>query len=143
MSKSAKKSAVRPPRQARCAGKPAPKTGQLKVTHQIAAQSPLTPSGGKSAQHTLPDRKADQSKSGSKQSHVLAMLRSPTGATIAAMMQATGWQRHSLRGFLAGVIRNRLKLNLISQKVDGGRVYRITGGDDGNAKAGRSRHRAA
>jgi hypothetical protein len=143
MSKSAKKSAASQPRQARSAGKPAPKTGQLKVTHKITAQSPLTASGGKSAQHTLPDRKADKSKSGTKQSRLLAMLRSPTGATIAAMMRATGWQQHSLRGFLAGVVRNRLKLNLISQKVDGGRIYRITGGDDGNAKAGQSRHRAA
>jgi hypothetical protein len=58
-------------------------------------------------------------------------------------MQATGWQQHSVRGFLAGVIRNRLKLNLTSQKIDGNRVYRITDGDDGGAGAGVSRRRAA
>jgi hypothetical protein len=89
------------------------------------------------------DRKAEKPQSGSKQSRVLAMLRSPQGATIATMMQATGWQQHSVRGFLAGVVRNHLRLNLSSQKVDGGRVYRITDGDDGAAKAGQSRHRAA
>jgi hypothetical protein len=64
---------------------------------------------------------------GSKQSRVIAMLQSPTGATIAAMMKATGWQQHSVRGFLAGVVRKRLKLKLGSKKVDGTRVYQIAG----------------
>jgi hypothetical protein len=70
----------------------------------------------------------------SKQARVIAMLQSPSGATIAAMMKATGWQQHSVRGFLAGVVRKRLKLKLGSKKVDGQRVYRITGG--GKSKAG-------
>ena len=61
----------------------------------------------------------------SKQARVIAMLRSPTGATIAAMMAATGWQQHSVRGFLAGVVRKRLKLKLNSKKMDGTRIYRI------------------
>jgi Protein of unknown function (DUF3489) len=64
---------------------------------------------------------------GSKQSRVIAMLRSPAGATIAAMMKTTGWQQHSVRGFLAGVVRKRLKLKLGSKKVDGVRVYQIAG----------------
>ena len=55
------------------------------------------------------------------------MLQSPTGTTIAAMMKATGWQQHSVRGFLAGVVRKKLKLKLNSKKVDGNRVYRIDG----------------
>jgi hypothetical protein len=62
---------------------------------------------------------------GSKQSRVIAMLQSPAGATINAMMKATGWQQHSVRGFLAGVVRKRLKLKLGSWKVDGTRVYQI------------------
>ena len=66
--------------------------------------------------------------SSSKQSRVIAMLRSPAGTTIAAMMKATGWQQHSVRGFLAGVIRKRLKLKLGSAKVDGTRVYRLAAG---------------
>jgi Protein of unknown function (DUF3489) len=66
---------------------------------------------------------------GTKQSHVIAMLQSRAGATIVAMMKATGWQQHSVRGFLAGVVRKRLKLKLGSKKVDGERVYRITGGE--------------
>jgi Protein of unknown function (DUF3489) len=64
----------------------------------------------------------------SKQDGVIAMLKSPAGATIDAMMKATGWQQHSVRGFLAGVVRKRLKLKLGSKKVDGKRVYQITGG---------------
>ena len=64
---------------------------------------------------------------GSKQSRVIAMLQSPAGATIATMMKATGWQQHSVRGFLAGVVRKRLKLELGSKKVDGIRVYQIAG----------------
>ena len=55
------------------------------------------------------------------------MLQSPAGATIAAMMKTTGWQQHSVRGFLAGVVRKRLKLKLGSKKVDGTRIYQIAG----------------
>jgi hypothetical protein len=73
----------------------------------------------------------------SKQSRVIAMLKSPAGATVAAMMKATGWQSHSVRGFLAGVVRKRLKLNLGSKKADGDRVYQITGSGAGNATATR------
>jgi hypothetical protein len=39
-------------------------------------------------------------------------------------MQATGWQQHSVRGFLAGVVRKKLQRELTSQIVDGARIYR-------------------
>jgi hypothetical protein len=73
------------------------------------------------------DPKKDEANPGSKQSRLIAMLQSPAGVTIAAMMKATGWQQHSVRGFLAGVVRRRLKLKLGSKKVDGVRVYQIDG----------------
>ena len=68
-----------------------------------------------------------QERAASKQSRVIAMLRSPGGATIAAIMRETDWQQHSVRGFLAGVVRKKLKLKLQSNKIDGHRVYHIAG----------------
>jgi hypothetical protein len=63
-----------------------------------------------------------------KHARIIAMLRKPTGTTIAAIVAATDWQQHSVRGFLAGVVRKKLGLNLVSDQTDKGRVYRIKDG---------------
>jgi hypothetical protein len=63
--------------------------------------------------------------SDTKHARIIAMLKKPAGATIAAIMTATDWQQHSVRGFLAGVVRKKLGLNLVSDQTDKGRVYRI------------------
>jgi hypothetical protein len=68
---------------------------------------------------------APNTRAKSKQDAVLALLSRPQGATIAAMIEATGWQSHSVRGFLAGVVRKKLGLTLDSEKTDGERVYRL------------------
>src|SRR6267142_858766 len=66
--------------------------------------------------------------SDTKHARIIAMLRTPSGTTIAAIMTATDWQQHSVRGFLAGVVRKKLGLNLVSEQTDKGRVYRIRDG---------------
>jgi Protein of unknown function (DUF3489) len=66
------------------------------------------------------------------------MLRKPAGATIVAIMTATDWQSHSVRGFLAGVVRKKLGLNLVSEQTDKGRVYCIKDGKASAAAADRA-----
>jgi hypothetical protein len=99
-----------------------------------------SPSTAPSTVAAKPPQQTQEADAGSKQSRVIAMLQSPKGATIAAMMEATGWQPHSVRGFLAGVVRKRLKLKLASKKLDGNRVYQIARSADGSRQ---SRRRSA
>ena len=60
-----------------------------------------------------------------KQQDCLDLLSRREGATIEELQVATGWQQHSVRGFLAGAVKKKLGLNLVSEKVDGQRIYRI------------------
>lgn len=65
-------------------------------------------------------------KAGSKLDVLITALRRPDGATIADLMEATGWQAHSVRGAISGSLKKKLKLEVASDVVGGrGRVYRI------------------
>jgi hypothetical protein len=77
---------------------------------------------------------SDQDRPGSKQDTILVLLRRPEGAGLDVLVKETGWQKHSVRGFLAGTVRKKLKLPLLSEKIDGVRNYRI-----GTAKAAKSK----
>ena len=107
------------------------------ASKKLALSSAAPALAAKPAQKPAGNAKTNSANPDSKQSRVVAMLRAPAGATIAGMMKATGWQKHSVRGFLAGVVRKRLKLKLTSEKVDGNRVYQIAG--VGKAKSERRR----
>ena len=78
-----------------------------------------------------------ESGDGSKQSRVIEMLRRKQGSTIPAIIQATGWQPHSVRGFFAAVVRKKLGLTLVSEKTGTQRVYRIELKNSGRRSKGR------
>ena len=67
-----------------------------------------------------------KARTGTKQALVVEMLRRPEGATVDQIMDATGWQRHTVRGAFAGALKKKLGLTVTSEKVeDRGRVYRV------------------
>jgi len=103
---------------------------------KAAARSTTRKTGkAKSRVRSTPGPSKTAAKPDTKNTRIVAMLRSPAGATIAAIMTATDWQQHSVRGFLAGVVRKKLGLNLVSEVTDKGRVYRIKDGKGSSAAA--------
>jgi len=85
-----------------------------------------------------PDRKAKGSGKAPKEplaprpqgkiATLVDLLRRPDGATIEAMMAATGWQAHSVRGAMSGSVKKTMGLTITSEKTDAGRIYRVDGG---------------
>ncbi len=75
-----------------------------------------------------------QPKAPSKRNAVLAKLKTPRGVTVTKLMEITGWQPHTVRGFLSATVRKKLDLPLISEiGKDGERRYRIARGNEGAA----------
>ena len=110
-----------------------PKTKPKAAAHSTARKTAKSASG----KRTAPASSRSAARPGTKHARIIAML--PAGATIAALVTATKWQQHSVRGFLAGVVRKRLGLNLVSEQTDKGRVYRIKDGNASPAAADRAK----
>lgn len=98
--------------------------------------APDTPKKGKAGKKAASAKKAPKAhnsknkggsaRDGSKAAKILALLKRPDGATVKDLMKATGWQPHSVRGFLSGTVRKKLELEVISSKrKDGERSYSI------------------
>ena len=68
---------------------------------------------------------APTAREGSKQAQLIALLKKPSGGTIEEMTTLTGWQPHSVRGVMSGVLRKRLGLNIVSEKDGDERHWRI------------------
>ena len=107
--KAAKKARVAPRR-----AHVAPKKGR---SGKKASPAKKAPKGG---------NKAGTARDGSKAAKILDLLKRPEGATLAAIMKATDWQAHSVRGFLFGTIGKKMGLTVVSTKGDDGeRTYTI------------------
>ncbi len=80
----------------------------------------------KAAAKTSAGSPARKARADSKQAQLIAMLKWPKGASIEEIVAAFGWQPHTVRGAIAGALKKKLGLDVVSEKIDGrGRVYRI------------------
>jgi hypothetical protein len=97
------------------------------LTPTAAPQAaPVAPKQAKAPRQATPSDGAKPAREGSKKAIVLELLRRPEGATLADIMSATGWQPHSVRGFLSGALGKKMGLTVESLKTaEGPRAYRI------------------
>jgi len=73
-----------------------------------------------------PKANASRRKGASKTEAIITLLKRSHGASIAEIVKATGWQPHSLRGFLSAAVKRRIGLSLLSERADGkDRRYRM------------------
>ena len=94
---------------------------------QVKSRDKTTPAKkGAKAAHKATAAPADRVRPGSKTAKVLDLVKRSGGATLKQLMKATGWQSHSVRGFLSGTLGKKMGLKIASSKTnDGERVYSL------------------
>jgi hypothetical protein len=100
-----------------------------------ARRAHVAPAKAKSGKKASPAKKARKGpkkaigvRDGSKTAKILALLKRPCGVTVRELMKATGWQPHSVRGFLSGTVGKKMGLVVTSSKAkDGQRTYSVKG----------------
>lgn len=112
----------RPPKVAQSNTKPSPDPTKKRVTRN--QRTPV--SNRANIMPAPPAPSSGPSQRATKQNACLRLLARPDGATIQDLQSATGWQSHSVRGFLAGAVKKKLGLTLVSSKAEGDlRRYRV------------------
>jgi len=107
------------------------KTAVARIWRAVQALTPtvaphVAPVATKQAKSTKEATPPKDAREGSKKAIVLELLRRPEGATLADIQSATGWQPHSVRGFISGSLSKKMGLNVESFKTpEGARAYRI------------------
>jgi hypothetical protein len=71
---------------------------------------------------------------GNKARSIIALLEAPGGATLSALIEATGWQAHTVRGFLSRTVSKQLGLPLQSFRHEGERTYALPPAHEGAGK---------
>ncbi len=86
----------------------------------------VAPKGKRPGKAANADDGAPTAREGSKKAIVLELVRRPDGATLKDIMEATGWQAHSVRGFISGTLSKKMGLKVESTKrPDGERAYQL------------------
>jgi hypothetical protein len=100
-----------------------------RLAPDAGAQPPTAPPKAKGSRKAAsrPKGRATAASGTTKSELVISLLRTSSGASLEAIMKATGWQAHSVRGFISGVLSKKLGLTIESLRNEqGGRIYRIS-----------------
>ena len=126
---SARKGAGAKPRSKRRSKSTAKKASKARKSPDTAPQAPrVAPKKAKAGKRASKAKKPVTARQGSKTAQILELLKRPGGATLKGIMAKTGWQAHSVRGFISGTLGKKLGLAVESVKrEDGERTYSLKG----------------